>query len=246
MVALGRSCRSTSSISQSMKLQSPPPSSASAARENGAKGRRVIPGRARTSAATAASAASPSGGPATPSSIPAPARPRRLSPLAHRILASSRLPAPRLTPSRSRRTSGSHYGSGRRRLCETGGPPRFPAAPRPPSPGGGAPPYSALGSLRPVPAVLLYPALPGEKANKRAEFSSRDLSLPPSARNLRAAMLGRGKGLVRQFRFSNSWSQLKDASRVLGHRIMAGLAALLWFPCGDVLKHIGQLVEISV
>lgn len=76
MVALGRSCRSTSSIAQSMKLQSPPPSSASAAPENGAKGRRVAPGRAR---ASAASAASLSGGPAAPSSIPAPARPRRLS-----------------------------------------------------------------------------------------------------------------------------------------------------------------------
>lgn len=75
MVALGRSCRSTSSISQSMKLQSPPPSSASDAPENGAKGLSVTPGCARDSAA---SAAARSRGPATASSIPAPesARPR--------------------------------------------------------------------------------------------------------------------------------------------------------------------------
>lgn len=91
MVALGRSCRSTSSISQSMKLQSPPPPSASGAPEKGAKGRSLTPGRARVSAASAVSAASPNGGPATPSSIPAPARPRRL----RRV----RAPDPRALPS---------------------------------------------------------------------------------------------------------------------------------------------------
>lgn len=91
MVALGRSCRSTSSISQSMKLQSPPPASASGAPEKGAKGRSLTPGRARFSAASAVSAASPNGGPATPSSIPAPARPRRLR--------RARAPDPRALPS---------------------------------------------------------------------------------------------------------------------------------------------------
>lgn len=89
MVALGRSCRSTSSISQSMKLQSPPLSSASATPGNGAKGRSVNAGRAP--AASAAWAASPSRGPATPSSIPAPARPRRRR--------RARAPGPRCLPS---------------------------------------------------------------------------------------------------------------------------------------------------
>lgn len=125
MVALGRSCRSTSSISQSMKLQSPPPSSASAGPERGAKGRSVTPGRAR---ASAASAAAPSRGPATPSSIPAPARPyapQRAAPGsragASRVPVCARLAAPRLTPSGSR--------GGRRRAVT-----RLPAT-RPPSAG---------------------------------------------------------------------------------------------------------------
>lgn len=117
MVALGRSCRSTSSISQSMKLQSPPPSSLSVAPEKGAKGRSVTtPGRA-----SAASAATPSRGPARPSSIPAlaPARPgapsssRRGPPPQRFPLGAARLPAPRWLPGSRPRPASVTRGRGR-------------------------------------------------------------------------------------------------------------------------------------
>lgn len=122
MVALGRSCRSTSSISQSMKLQSPPPSSASATPGNGAKGRSVNPGRAP--AASAAWAASPSRGPATPSSIPAPARPRRRR--------RARAPGPRSLPSADSAVNPLAVAQlGQTQPPRAAGSPLFPAAPRP-------------------------------------------------------------------------------------------------------------------
>ncbi|XP_062938341.1 uncharacterized protein LOC134365904 isoform X5 [Cynocephalus volans] len=104
MVALGRSCRSTSSISQSMKLQSPLLSSASAPGE-GREGPQRHPGpRSRLGRLRSC----PEPGPASRSSIPAlvPARPRAPPQTAlgsraqaWRSLSAPLPPAPRLTRS---------------------------------------------------------------------------------------------------------------------------------------------------